>query len=156
MLPDRWTGDLELLWNALAAALRDPSLEHELLRWLQDRSPWEWARLDDSERSWRAVYKGPSFTSSTLSRGWRSFSGNGHEREAAVRELAFDSHEATNGFLLVRCDDWVGAVRQRARAAILSLVAEGKVDLLTWMPLLLARASPVVAGGARRGAAAWA
>jgi hypothetical protein len=138
----------ELLRPALHAAWGYPDREETILRWLLDRTPAEWARLDEQERSWRVEpATPPSDSRTTLAAGWRSFSRSGHAREAGVRALATDPHPAALGFLLLRCDDWVEAVRTIARAAVLTRAAQGRVDLPVWLPLLLARSARTRADG---------
>lgn len=137
-MPTDWERDLDVIWAALGGR---PDREGEALRWLQRRSPGEWARLDEHERA--AEYYTPARCSptlhSTLAEGWRSFASDGRVREAAVRALASDPHEVANGFLLVRCDDWVDVVRALARGAVLDRLRSGALDVATWMPLILAR-----------------
>lgn len=148
MLPDRWTGDLRPVWAALEAAWGHPAAEDEILHWLRQRTPGDWARIDEGQRGWRRSEQcAPAGASTTLAHGWRSFSANGYEREDAVRALEHDPHETAFGFLLVRCDDWVSAVRLRARTAVVARAAEGKLDIAGWMPLLLARHARARADG---------
>lgn len=138
-LPQRWTGDTLLVHEALRAAWGDANREEAVLRWLLDRSPSEWALVDVSARSWLRPSSAPPSSASTLSAGWLSFAADGHKREAAVARLADDPHPAAAGFLLVRCDDWVGPVRARAQDAVGRLAAAGRLDYARWTPLLLAR-----------------
>src|SRR5690606_28130026 len=103
---------------------------------------------DEGERTWRAAHRGPPASlRSTLAQGWRSFSADGYERERAVQALESDAHPCAIGFLLVRCDDWVVPVRLRARTAILARAAAGRIDVTSWMPLLLVRDARIRAGG---------
>jgi hypothetical protein len=148
MLPDRWTGDLSLVWNEVDAAWGNPEREEAILRWLKGRTPGDWARLDEGHRGWRYSHGGaPAGARGTLADGWRSFAADGYERERAVLALERDSHDVAVGFLLVRCDDWVAPVRLRARTAVLARAAAGQIDLAAWMPLLLARDARARAGG---------
>jgi hypothetical protein len=148
VLPDRWTGDLSLVWSALHAAWGHPRREAALLDWLERRTPGEWARLDEGERrGWIARPGPPPDLQTTLAHGWRSFAADGRVRERAVRALAEDPSAAAVGFLLVRCDDWVLSVRVAARTAILARAAEARLDLERWMPLLLARDARSRSGG---------
>lgn len=148
MLPDRWTGEMSLVWSAVDAAWGKPEREEEILLWLRRRTPGEWSRIDESQRGWRQGHGGaPVGARCTLADGWRSFAADGYERERAVRALEQDPNEAANGFLLVRCDDWVNPVRLRARTAILARAAGGRMEVATWMPLLLARDARTRASG---------
>jgi HEAT repeat protein len=155
MLPDPWDHDLSTVDAALEAAWGRPELEAQVLAWLQRRSPGEWARLDRYERGWvdyRAT--APAALSTTLAQGWRSFSAYGRVREAAVRALAYDPHQTANGFLIVRCDDWVGEVREPARDAVLARLRSGVLDLTIWMPLILAVSARSRSSGLLEAAAA--
>lgn len=145
MLPARWRGDVDRFDAALHAAWGAPDREEAILRWMIGRSPSEWALLDETGRSWRRGRETDAATS-TLAAAWLSGSPDGHAREAAVRALAVDPHEAAAGFLLIRCDDWVRQVREPAQQAIRRLAEEGR--LRPWFPLLLARAGRARAAAA--------
>lgn len=148
MLPERWTGDMSLVWNEVDAAWGKPEREEAILRWLKGRTPGDWARLDEGHRGWRYSHGGaPAGARGTLADGWRSFAADGYERERAVLALERDPHEVAVGFLLVRCDDWVAPVRLRARTAVLARAAAGQIDIAAWMPLVLARDARARAGG---------
>ncbi len=148
MLPERLPANLDPVWREAAAAWGDPGRERALLDWLGRRTPGEWARIDAGRRrSYEGRSGAPHPASGTLANGWRSFSGDGRERERAVASLESDAHELAIGFLLVRCDDWVPAVRLRARTALLARRNVATGDLTRWVPLLLAREGRSRAGG---------
>jgi hypothetical protein len=142
MLPLPWDQQLDGVRAAVSAAWANGE-EEQLLLWLEQLTPGDWARIDEGERrSWMwlpAVI--PSAHQSTLADGWRSFAPDGRLREAAVRRLAHDLHPTAVGFLLLRCDDWVFAVAARAQAAVCDRIRTNAIDLQRWMPLILARDS---------------
>lgn len=132
---------IDVIGGALDAAWGHPHREEAVLQSVRHLSPGEWARLDERERG-SGYYRAPRFPAtlhSTLAEGWRSFAADGHVREAAVRALASDPHEAANGFLLVRCDDWVDVVRAVAHDAVRRRLRTNALDVEAWMPLILAR-----------------
>ena len=70
--------------------------------------------------------------------GLASFHGNGYLREAAISRLDASSGGNELPFLLVRLNDWVPSVAQRARVAVeRRIVPSYAAAWLAWAPLLL-------------------
>lgn len=114
-------------------------------------SPAEWARLDAVLRARMAGYSGihaprgirgpddvrrmvlPAGTEAAVM-GLLSTHPNGYVREAAVQRLALLGDGAELPPLLLRANDWVPQVRDRARAALHARVMQGYDE--HWVPAL--------------------
>ncbi len=74
-------------------------------------SPWRKMQPEDMNR-----FKDTEFPVSLY--GLASFHPSGYVREAAVKELARQNSGAAIPFLLLRMNDWVGSIRERAHQAL--------------------------------------
>lgn len=103
----------------------------ELDRAVREISEWRGPQI--GAKNLRAVSRGFIGTLGVI-----SFNASGYVREAAVRALAaFESSQALP-FLLIRLNDWVPAVREQAKAAVLRYVRPSDATaIIRCLPLLL-------------------
>ncbi len=100
------------------------SWDNRFQRW-SDLKPKDLPRLGELPDGWAVL-------------GMATFHPNGYVREAAVRHLAAGGSDRTLPFLLLRLNDWVGAVRDAAETAMASMLTTS--DRQAWvdaLPLLL-------------------
>jgi HEAT repeat protein len=135
---------VEAAW-ALAAPLLPGGLP-ELDEWLRRAGPWSgfweggWKRLTPREVTALPLASSADHILVCL----LASHPNGHVREAAVIRLASSTDGEEIPFLLVRANDWVPAIRLRARSALLERITPANAGrLLRPLPLLdrLARAT---------------
>jgi HEAT repeat protein len=103
----------------------------QMVRSVEFYSPWRKMKPEDLKR-----FVDVDFSASLL--GLASSHPSGHVRESAVKELALQNSGAVIPFLLLRMNDWVDSVRQRASHALRERLnpAYAKQFLKNW-PLLI-------------------
>lgn len=126
--------------TALLALTRPEDLvgldEHMRGSWVfSDPHGEEWRRLDRREL---ARWVGPG-EPGTLLLKLSTLHGNGFVREEAVRRLGLSRDGSELPYLLLRLNDWVGKVRQAARAAVAERIHVGYTEHFVYNLALVVR-----------------
>lgn len=154
---ESWDGRLLVLLAEAGAG--DPVRADAAARELRDRvrqmDARQWVRTDATMRNWLRIYyraRSPEWLGSAedvralrvLADAEAAVMGllgahhSGYVREAAVRRLALVHGGDELPPLLLRANDWVPQVRERAAAALLERVVPGYMDVwVRWLPLVL-------------------
>jgi len=126
---------LRALGECIAVASAEELLELDELcrqRWWDDRMGWRAVRPSDVD-ALAGISADPTRTLGVL-----SFHPDGRVRERAVRQLGGMSGGAELPFLLIRLNDWVGAIARSAERAVASRVTPSHADaFVDNLPILL-------------------